>query len=481
LHEYGNNKRNSLFIGGEIFMIDFNLDKHDVNHIHFIGIGGISMSAIAEVLLTFGYKVSGSDMKASSITEKLSNKGANIAIGHDENHLPDCNLVVYTAAVKNDHPELMKAKKKNIPIVSRAEMLGLLMKKFKKSIAISGTHGKTTTTSMVSLILEYSDFDPTILVGGELDEIGGNVKVGNGEYFITEACEYVGSFLKFFPNIGIILNIDEDHLDYFKDLDHIINTFIQFAKLIPKNGFLIAFKDDPNVEKVLSKVDCPTITYGSNATCDYFTKNIEFNEKGFASFDVFHKNKSLGTFELSIPGKHNVDNALAAIACCHTLGVPVEMIIKNLKLFHGTHRRFDLLGTLGDITVVDDYAHHPTEIKATLKAARNVPHNQLWCIFQPHTYTRTKALLNDFAHSFIDADKIIISDIYAAREKDTGEIHSKDLVEKIKLQNKDVIYMNNFEEIAEYVRTMAQPKDLVLTMGAGDIYQVGKIFLNKKG
>ncbi|QXM07218.1 UDP-N-acetylmuramate--L-alanine ligase [Crassaminicella indica] len=462
-------------------MVDFDLDKHDVNHIYFIGIGGISMSAIAEVLLTFGYEVSGSDMKASSITEKLSKKGAKIYIGHNAHNLPSCDLVVYTAAIKSDNPELVKAKKKNIPIVSRAEILGLLMKKFKKSIAVSGTHGKTTTTSMISIILEYSDFDPTILIGGELDQIGGNVKVGNREYFVTEACEYVGSFLKFFPSIGIILNIDKDHLDYFKDIDHIVDTFTAFARLIPKSGLLIAFKDDPNVEKVLSSVDCPIITYGSDASCDYWTENIHFNENGFADFDVFHKNSFLGSFSLNIPGKHNVNNALAAIACCHSLGVPIEKIIKNLKNFHGTHRRFDILGKLGDITIVDDYAHHPTEIKATLKAAAKVPHNKLWCIFQPHTYTRTKALLNDFANSFDQADKIIIADIYAAREKDTGEIHSKDLVKKIKSYNKNVIYMDNFEKIVAYVKDKAQPKDLVLTMGAGDIYKVGQMLLNKKG
>ncbi|QEK11072.1 UDP-N-acetylmuramate--L-alanine ligase [Crassaminicella thermophila] len=460
-------------------MIHFDLDKHDINHIHFIGIGGISMSAIAEVLLTFGYNVSGSDMKSSKITEKLLKKGAKIFIGHHEDNLHSCDLVVYTAAVKEDNPELQKANKLNIPVISRAEMLGLLMKKFKSSIAVSGTHGKTTTTSMISLILEYSDFNPTILVGGELDQIGGNVKVGSRDYFVTEACEYVGSFLKFFPHIGIILNIDADHLDYFKDLDHIIDTFTKFASLIPKNGFLIACKDDKNVQKILPKLNCHILTYGLNNSCNYWADNIQFNDRGHPNFNVFFNNKFLGKFELSIPGKHNIYNALASIACCHNLNVPVEKIIKNLKAFKGTHRRFDVLGKIDDITIIDDYAHHPTEIKATLDAASKLPHNRLWCIFQPHTYTRTKALLNDFASSFDLADKIIITDIYAAREKDTGQIHSKDLVKAIQAYHKDVSYMDTFEKITAYIRKYAQPNDLVLTMGAGDIYKVGKMLLEK--
>ncbi|WP_053955543.1 UDP-N-acetylmuramate--L-alanine ligase [Inediibacterium massiliense] len=463
-------------------MIDFDLDKHDINHIHFIGIGGISMSAIAETLLTFGYKVSGSDMKPSHMTEKLSQKGATIYIGHSEENINHCDLVVYTAAVKKDNPELIKSKDLNIPIISRSQMLGLLMKKFKTSIAVSGTHGKTTTTSMISLILEYSNFHPTIMVGGELDAIGGNVKIGERNYFVTEACEYVGSFLNFFPNFGIILNIDKDHLDYFKDMDDIIQTFEKFAKLIPKDGILIGFNDDPYVQQVLSKADCKIITYGSNPDCTYRVENIQFNEDGYPTFDAFYQNEFLDSFKLSIPGIHNVYNALAAIASTHTLGIHIDDIKKYLTSFTGTHRRFDLLGTLKqNIKIIDDYAHHPTEVKATLKAASNIPHHHIWCVFQPHTYTRTRALLDDFSNSFFDADKIIISDIYAAREKDPGTIHSKDLVTKIKDHHKDVLYLNDFEKIASYIQEHAQPNDIIITMGAGDIYDVGKILLNIKG
>ncbi|KXG76575.1 UDP-N-acetylmuramate--L-alanine ligase [Thermotalea metallivorans] len=460
-------------------MIHLDLTEQGIKHIHFIGIGGISMSGIAELLLSFNYIVSGSDTHPSKITERLSQKGATIHIGHSSENIQDCDLVVYTAAIKTDNPELKKARELNIPIIDRAKMLGLLMKKFTNSIAVSGTHGKTTTTSMVSLILEHSGFQPTILVGGELDEIGGNIKIGESDYLVTEACEYVESFLKFFPTLGIILNIEADHLDYFRDLQHITEAFTKFARLIPKDGHLVAFHDDENVRLLLPQVDCQVITYGMKETSDYMAKNILYNEMGFPSFDVYFRGESLGRFQLSIPGYHNICNALAAIAATHTLGAPVEKIREKLNYFRGTHRRFDILGTAGDRTIVDDYAHHPTEIQATLQAASKYPHHRLWCIFQPHTFTRTKSLLNDFAVSFHWADKVIIADIYAAREKDTGEIHAKDLVHAIRQHHPDVIYMENFEKIAEYLSIHTQPKDLVLTMGAGDIYKVGEMLLEK--
>ncbi len=458
-------------------MIQFDLDKHSTKHIHFIGIGGISMSAIAEVLLDLGYIISGSDMNNSKIVEKLKCKGASVQIGHHEDNILDCDLVVYTAAIQEDNPEFLKAKSLNIPIIDRAEMLGLLMKEFSNSISVSGTHGKTTTTSMISLILEYSQFNPTIMVGGELDEIGGNVKIGGREYFITEACEYVESFLRFFPTMGIILNIDADHLDYFKDLNHIIQSFTKFAQLIPKEGTLIAFNDDENVRTIFPSVECNIVTYGKDKSSDFQAHNISYNEKGYPSFDCYYKQKNIGSFQLSIPGDHNIYNALAAISCCYLLGVSKENIIKNLNLFKGTHRRFDIIGEINNITIVDDYAHHPTEVKATLEAASRYPHNRLWCVFQPHTYTRTKMLFNDFSSSFTKADKIIVTDIYAAREKDKGEIHSKDLAREIAHYNDDIRYMSNFNEIAEYINENADPGDLILTMGAGDVYKVGEILL----
>lgn len=460
-------------------MIQHFLDNHQTHSVHFIGIGGISMSAIAEVLFELGYIVTGTDVTASKITDKLLKKGIGINIGHHQDHLPSCDLVVFTAAIDEDNPELLKAKDLGISIIDRAEMLGLLMKKYKNSIAISGTHGKTTTTSMISLILEYSQYNPTIMIGGELDQINGNLKIGGLDYFVTEACEYVESFLKFFPTIGVILNIDEDHLDYFRDMDHIIESFTKFALLIPENGYLIAFNDDDNIKKVLPHIKCNVATYGKSEGSDYIPHNIFYNQMGFPSFDVYYRNENLGSFQLSIPGRHNIDNALAAIACSHILGVPIDKLQQNLGIFKGTHRRFDILGKVDTVTIIDDYAHHPTEVKATLEAAKRYPHNRLWCIFQPHTYTRTKALLNDFASSFHNADAVIITDIYAAREKDSGEIHSRDLAEAITHYHDSVLYFSSFESIIDHVKKYIQPEDLIITMGAGNIYEVGEMFLAK--
>lgn len=458
----------------------FNLIKNKkVKHIHFVGIGGIGMSAIAEILLNKGLSVSGSDIRASHITQRLKDKGAKIYIGHSDKNITEPNLIVYTSAVKQDNPELQKAVSLNIPTLDRAEMLGELMKDYENSIAVSGAHGKTTTTSMISLICEHGDLDPTIMVGGELKEINGNVKIGNSKTLVTEACEYKENFLKFRPNIGVILNIDEDHLDYFKDLDHIVSSFSKFTQLIPKNGFLIANNDDYNVRKVFSHANCNIITYGINQECDFQGKNIVFDENGLPSFDVFHKGELLDRFSLGTRGYHNIYNSLAAIATAYTLKVPLVKIKEQLKSFTGTHRRFDILGEKNGIKVIDDYAHHPTEIKATLEASLKYPHNRIWCVFQPHTFTRTKALLLDFASSFVNADEIIITDIYAAREKDTGEVHSKDLVKLIKEDGSEAIYIENFEDIAKYLKENTKPKDIVLTMGAGNIYEVGEIFLKK--
>jgi UDP-N-acetylmuramate--alanine ligase len=460
-------------------MMQIDLTNQGIKHIHFIGIGGISMSAIAELLLSFSYRISGSDMHASKITDKLRGKGVSIHIGHSSDNVPACDLVVYTAAVKSDNPELKRAGELGIPVIDRAEMLGLLMKKFSNSIAIAGTHGKTTTTSMVSLILEHSGFQPTILVGGELDEIGGNIKIGESDYLITEACEYVESFLKFFPTLGVILNIEADHLDYFRDLNHIIEAFTKFSRLIPKEGHLVAFNDDANIRALLPHVTCNLVTCGIKQESDYMVRDIGYNPLGFPYFDVYLHNKHLGHFQLNVPGYHNICNALAAIAATHALGAPVEKIKERLEIFKGTHRRFDVLGVVNERTVVDDYAHHPTEIQATLQAAANYPHNKIWCVFQPHTYTRTKSLLKDFAVSFPGADKVIVADIYAAREKDTGEIHAQDLVQSIGEHHHDVSYIGGFPDIVDYLVQHTQPGDLILTMGAGDIYRVGEMLLNK--
>ncbi len=453
----------------------------DYKNIHCIGIGGVGLSAIAEILLSRGYRVSGSDMKQSDITEGLSAKGAEIHIGHRAENVENADLIVYSAAIAEENPEIVRAREKNIPLASRAEVLGTLMDDFENSIAISGTHGKTTTTSMVSLILENARLEPTILVGGNLAEIGGNVKVGHSQYFVTEACEYRDSFLELRPKIEVILNIDSDHLDYFKDIDHIVSSFDKFAKAVPAGGKIIAYDANPFVSRIIKDIP-DAITYGYNANCTYHIADVSFDGEGMPSFRVNYRGEELGTVKLRVPGEHNILNAVGAFACCHQLGVDAAVIVETLGAFMGTQRRFDILGTTEDgVKLVDDYAHHPTEIKATLSAAHNIPHNRLWCLFQPHTYTRTLALFDDFAEAFEEADILILAEIYAAREKNIYKISSKELAEEIKRVHPDkkVYYMDTFEEIANYVKKNAEAGDLVITMGAGDIYKVGELIIGE--
>ncbi len=451
-----------------------------VKNIHFIGIGGISMSGLAEVMLRSGFNVTGSDLNDSSIIDRLRSSGAQVFLSHEPSNVESSDLVVYTAAVKNDNPEIIRAKELHIPIVDRAEFLGTIMKKYGYGIAIAGCHGKTTTTSLASIIFKNAQLDPTILIGGELEAIGGNVRVGNTKYFITEACEYVESFLKFHPYVAAILNIEEDHLDYFKDINHILSAFEKFVRLIPRDGCLIVCADNQNSVDVSHKADCNILTYGIDNNADFMAKNITFNEKGHPSFDVVRRGELLGRFGLSVPGLHNVLNSLAAIVIAVNAGISISVIRDSLLEYHGTNRRFDIKGIGNNITVIDDYAHHPTEIKATLDAAKQYPHNKIWCIFQPHTYSRTKTLFSDFAASFYGADKVIIPDIYSAsREKNNGDIHSTDLVEEINKNSNNAIYKNNFDEIADMIAKESEPGDLVFTMGAGDVYKLAPEILNR--
>lgn len=455
---------------------------NEYKHIHCIGIGGIGLSAIAEIFLSRGCRVSGSDMKENDMTDKLRQIGAEITIGHDAANVEGVDLLIYTAAISQDNPELTAAKEKGIDCVTRAEALGALMEEYKASIAVSGTHGKTTTTAMVSLILENALLDPTILVGGNLSEIGGNAKIGQSDYFITEACEYMDSFLSLRPKTEIILNIDSDHLDYFKDIDHIVNSFGRFAKLVPKDGTIIAYSGNAFVQAVTKDLSCKVITFGFDERCDYYAKEILFNASGMPSFDLYYRGEKLCRLQLAVPGEHNIANALAAVACCRNMGVSIPIIVQTLKTFTGTQRRFDIVGiSKGGIRLVDDYAHHPTEIKATLAAASNIPHKTLWCIFQPHTYTRTLALFDEFAEAFEDADKVILTDIYAAREKNIYKISSKELVAEMKRTHpgKEIYFISDFDEIANFITNNAEENDLVLTMGAGDIYKVAELILNK--
>lgn len=445
--------------------------------VHFIGIGGVSMSGLAEILLTKNIKVSGSDMKDSSITDHLKALGVEISIGHSPSNISeDVSIIVYTAAISKDNPELLSAYDRKLPMFTRAEFLGEIMKGYKHNIAVSGTHGKTTTTSMVSHILLEGKKDPTILVGGSLDIINGYVRTGNSDYFLTEACEYKGSFLSFYPTIGIILNIDADHLDYYKDINEIEEAFHKFAALIPNDGYLIVNNEDERALNVAKNANCNTLTFGID-NGDIVAKNVLFNNLGHGSFDLYYKGTEYFHVTLKVPGRHNILNSLSAIASAIVSDIEPSHIKDGIESFGGTHRRFEFKGMVDDITVIDDYAHHPTEIKATLEACENVPHQKLICVFQPHTYTRTHSLFKDFSECFNGVSKLILADIYAAREKDTGIVSSKSLGDAIRLNEVDCINLHTFEEITSFLKAYAKAGDMIITVGAGDINKVGEDFL----
>ena len=461
---------------GSVFM--YKIDFNHPCHVHFIGIGSISMSGLAEILMKEGFTVSGSDNKESSLTDHLTDKGAVIFYGQKASNIIDgINVVVYTAAIHEDNEEFMEAKRQGLPMLSRAELLGQLMTNYDTPIAVSGTHGKTTTTSMLSHIFLAGDMDPTISVGGILKAIHGNIRVGSSGLFVTEACEYTNSFLHFFPKISVILNIDADHLDFFKDLDDIRHSFRLFAELLPEDGTLVINGDIENLSYITDGLACRVVTFGREASLDYSASDIQYDEQGNASFDLIRHGIPSGHVTLSVGGEHNVYNALSAIAVADLLGVSAETIQEGLLSFHGTDRRFEYKGEFNGITVIDDYAHHPTEIEATLKSAAHYPHRELWCIFQPHTYTRTKALFDEFAQALSHTDHLILADIYAARETDTLGISSEQLARAAASYGCDAIYLPSFDEIEKYVRDHCQSGDLLITMGAGDVVNIGEDLL----
>ena len=457
-----------------MFQVDFNTPKH----VHFIGIGGISMSGLAEILLGKGFRISGSDNNASALTERLEKAGAVIMIGQSADHIsPDTDLVVYTAAIHPDNPEFIAAKKQGIPMLSRAQLLGQIMQNYDLPINIAGTHGKTTTTSMCTHVLMRAGLDPTVTLGGILPSIGGNIRVGGTKYFVAEACEYTNSFLSFFPKIELILNVDADHLDFFKDLDDIASSFHRFAALLPEDGTLIINRDTAKYDVVTDHLACGIITYSLNGDADYMAEDIHFDENGCASFVCLERGKPLGNIRLCIPGMHNVSNSLAVIALSRKLGLSPEIIAQGIADFHGADRRFERKGTAFGATIIDDYAHHPTEIRAIITAALQTPHKKLWVVFQPHTYTRTKALLPEFADALSLADHIVLSDIYAAREVNTVGISSEDLRAEIEKRGTKADYFSSFEEILEFLKTQLKEGDLLITMGAGNIVDVGEDLL----
>ncbi len=460
-------------------MADIDFSNKDT-HFHFIGIGGISMSGLAELLLSEGFPVSGSDMAESSLTDSLSEKGARIYYPQaSENIKDDVDIVIYTAAIHEDNPELMEARRRGLTLLTRAEFLGLIMKRYKMSAAVAGTHGKTTTTSMLSEILLKAGTDPTISVGGILRSIGGNFRVGAGDFFVTEACEYTNSFLSFFPRLEIILNIDADHLDFFKDLDDIRDSFRKFAELLPDDGILVINRDTYGFDEIIKGLGCKIVTFGLNDASGFHPEDLVYNERGCSSFRLFCGKEALGTVDLKIPGVHNAANACAAAAAAYEMGMDLKHILSALSEYTGTDRRFEHKGFFNGVEIIDDYAHHPSEIRASLESARLYSKGKIWCVFQPHTYSRTKALLKEFAEALSLADEVVLADIYPARETDTLGISSGNVKDEILKLGGNARYLNSFESIEKFLSENCIHGDLLITMGAGDVYKIGEDLLSR--
>ena len=457
----------------------YTIDFKKPMHVHFIGIGGISMSGLAEILLEEGFQISGSDMKASAMTDKLASLGASIMIGQKASNITDdIDLVVYTAAIHPDNPEFCAVKEHGIPMLTRAQLLGQMMDNYKNPIAVSGTHGKTTTTSMLTHVLLAAKKDPTISVGGILDAIGGNIRVGKSDILVTEACEYTNSYHSFNPVISIILNVEEDHLDFFSGIEEIRESFRTFARKLPKHGLLVVNGDMDCTDFIQEGVAADIVTFGiTGKNLTYSAANISYDEQGNGSYDLVENGQITDHINLHVNGIHNIMNSLSVIAVARRLSIDSEDIKKGLISFTGTKRRFEYKGERNGFTIIDDYAHHPTEIAATLNAAKKYPHNEVWTVFQPHTYTRTMAFLDEFAEALSISDHVIVTDIYAAREKDLGQVHAKDIVERMKKYDVDVTYISSFDDIEKFILKNLKNNDLLITMGAGNVVDIGENLL----
>ena len=449
-----------------------------IHKIHFVGIGGIGMSGLAEIMHLQGYTVTGSDRSSSSITEHLSSLGIDCHIGHDAKNV-DCDLLVYTSAASLDNPELAEAKRRHIPVIKRAALLGEFVRA-KKGIAISGTHGKTTTAAMTGMMLERAGLSPTMFVGGILKELNTNAKLGNGDYVVVEADEYDRSFLELHPWISVINNIESDHLDCYRDINDIKNTFAVFANQTSVFGTVLVNADDSNAGEIIPSISRRVVTYGVSENAKFRANHIVY-EPDKLTFDVLCNHKLLGTVVLHLSGEHNVKNALACIGVGLELDIPFHTILNSLKSFEGTARRFEMLGTVGGITWIDDYAHHPTEIRATLHGARlGWPKKRIIAVFQPHLYSRTRDYLSDFAMAFTEADDVILTDIYPAREEPIAGVNGQRLFEETKKQHKRVHFVKDKNMLVHEILNLAHEGDLVITMGAGDITQVGRSVISKK-
>lgn len=440
--------------------------------IHFIGIGGVSMSGLAHIALEMGYCISGSDINDGEMTKRLKNEGIEIFIGCDPQNVHGKDLVVYTAAIKKDNLELVEANKLNIHTMERSEFLGELTKLYSDTIGICGTHGKTTTTSMVSLSFIEAGLDPSIQVGANLKQINGNYRVGKSNHFIIESCEYVESFLKFHPKAVVLLNIEEDHLDYFKDINHIKSAFKKFVELVPNDGVVVYNKDDDKCQEVIKNLNCKTVSFSINdSSADWIATNIRLNPTGFYSYTATNGYKSID-IDLNVVGYHNIMNSLATVAISDYYGISEEAIKNSLRDFTGAERRFEYRGMINGARVFDDYAHHPTEIMATINSAKALPHNKIWAIFQPHTYSRTKTLWDEFVKAFKEVDNLLLLDIYAAREKFDGETTSEKLADAINDYSQNCMYISSFESCIEYLKENVKENDVVLTIGAGNVTSI---------
>jgi len=453
------------------------LMQRKVKHIHFVGIGGIGMSGIAEVLVNLGYNVGGSDVQPSDTIARLQKLGARIVIGHAAENIGHADVVVTSSAVRENNPEVIEAHRRNIPVIPRAEMLAELLK-MKFSIAVSGSHGKTTTTSMISTILAQGDLDPTMVIGGKLASIGSNARLGDGEIIVAEADESDGSFLKLSPTIAVITNIDREHLDYYPGIAEIKEAFLKFANIVPFYGCTVLCSDNAHVKEILTSVKRRMITYGIETPADYSAENIKFTKRK-TCYTLVYKGDKLGKIELIVPGLFNVYNSLAAIAVARELNLDWATIREGLKTFSGVQRRLEIKGRVGEITVVDDYGHHPTEIRATLAAMRQIWKGRLIVVFQPHRFTRTKALFKEFTEAFADADMLIMNDIYPASEEPIPGITSSALCEAIRKRKQKVQYIPDTDAIIGYLLKTVKEKDTVVTIGAGSIYKIGEAFIKQ--
>ncbi|TCS80863.1 UDP-N-acetylmuramate--L-alanine ligase [Pectinatus cerevisiiphilus] len=450
---------------------------NNIKKIHFIGIGGIGMSAIAEVLLEKGYTVTGSDLTSSAIVAGLQKRGAIIYKGHRSSNVNGCDAVVKSSAIAADNPELLAAVEKNIKVYHRSDILAELLNSA-KGIAVAGSHGKTTTSSMVSVVLDHAGVDPTVVIGGVVDYFHGNARLGKSEYVIAEADESDGSFLKFYPYVAAVTNIEDDHMDHYGTMENIIKAFRQFISNVQPTGTAVLCLDHENVRKIAALTDRPFISYGIVNDADYMADNIKMSKEK-TSFDVLYKKSCIGRIELNIPGRHNILNALATVAICRFLGISMEQIAEGFKIFHGADRRFQTKKKTTDYWIVDDYAHHPTEIKTTLDAAKQTKPKRLICIFQPHRYTRTKLLAKEFGNCFSQADVLIFTDIYSAGEKPIPGISGKTILDEVEKTGKKAVYIENMNEISSYVQKIMKPGDLIITMGAGNIFKCGEELAQK--